>query len=79
MLDYHSMTIEQVLKELKTDLHKGLTEEQAKKRLKEDGYNELTLKRKIPTAEPIRKQRIFIDTMKDFCRSSLERVKLYAG
>ena len=79
MKDWHAMDIEQVLREVKTDLHKGLTEDEAKKRLQKDGYNEVTLKRKIPAEKPVRKQVVFIETMKDFCKSYLERVKQYAG
>lgn len=38
---WHSMDAAQVLKELDTDIHKGLTEDEAKRRLEKYGYNEL--------------------------------------
>jgi Ca2+-transporting ATPase len=38
---WHSIEPAQVLKELNTDLHKGLTEDEVKKRLEKYGYNEL--------------------------------------
>ncbi len=38
---WHSVEPAQVLKELNTDLHKGLTEGEVKRRLETYGYNEL--------------------------------------
>ncbi|MDP3297479.1 MAG: cation-translocating P-type ATPase [Thermodesulfovibrionia bacterium] len=38
---WHSMEAAEVLKELDTDLHKGLTEDVAKRRIEKYGYNEL--------------------------------------
>src|SRR4030065_2562514 len=38
---WHSMEAADVLKELDTDIHKGLAEDVAKKRLEKYGYNEL--------------------------------------
>ena len=40
-MNWHSIDAAQVLKELNTDLHKGLTEDEVKKRLEKYGYNEL--------------------------------------
>src|SRR4030043_2136862 len=44
---WHSIEAPQVLKELDTDLHKGLTEEEVKSRLEKYGYNELKKEEKI--------------------------------
>src|SRR4030066_138489 len=44
---WHSIETPQVLKELDTDLHKGLTEDEVKKRLEKYGYNELKKEEKI--------------------------------
>jgi len=44
---WHSIEPPQVLKELDTDLHKGLTEDEVKKRLEKYGYNELKKEEKI--------------------------------
>ena len=44
---WHSIEAPQVLKELDTDLHKGLTEEEVKRRLEKYGYNELKKEEKI--------------------------------
>jgi Ca2+-transporting ATPase len=44
---WHSIEAPQVLKELDTDLHKGLTEDEVKKRLEKYGYNELKKEEKI--------------------------------
>lgn len=41
MSSWHSMEVEQVVKELDTDPHKGLTEEDVKRRLEKYGANEL--------------------------------------
>jgi Ca2+-transporting ATPase len=38
---WHSIEVEQVVKELGTDPHQGLSEEEVKKRVEEYGYNEL--------------------------------------
>jgi Ca2+-transporting ATPase len=40
-MNWHSIDAVQVLRELNTDLHKGLTEDEVKKRLEKYGYNEL--------------------------------------
>jgi magnesium-transporting ATPase (P-type) len=39
--DFHKKTVEEVVKELSTNLSKGLTEAEAEKRLKEYGPNQL--------------------------------------
>jgi len=44
---WHSMETDQVLKELGTDLHAGLTKEEVKGRLEKYGYNELQKEEKI--------------------------------
>src|SRR4030066_674801 len=44
---WHSIEAAQVLKELDTDLHKGLTEDEVKKRLEKYGYNELKKEEKV--------------------------------
>ena len=47
MSNWHSMEVEQVTKELNTDPHTGLTEEEVKSRLEKYGYNELKKGKKI--------------------------------
>src|SRR3990170_3975273 len=47
MTNWHSMETEQVLKELNTDPHHGLTEDEIKRRLEKYGYNELKKEEKI--------------------------------
>jgi Ca2+-transporting ATPase len=44
MSNWHSMEIDQVLKELKTDPDQGLSNEEARSRLEKYGYNELKRK-----------------------------------
>jgi Ca2+-transporting ATPase len=44
---WHSVEPDQVLKELNTDLHKGLSEDEIKSRLEKYGYNELKKEEKI--------------------------------
>ncbi len=44
---WHSIEPVQVLKELNTDLHRGLTEEEVKSRIEKYGYNELKKEEKI--------------------------------
>ena len=44
---WHSIEPPQVLKELDTDLHQGLTEDEVKKRLEKYGYNELKKEERI--------------------------------
>ncbi len=44
MSNWHSMEVDQVLKELNTDPHQGLSVEEAQRRLKKYGYNELERK-----------------------------------
>ncbi|MEW6193031.1 MAG: cation-translocating P-type ATPase [Bacillota bacterium] len=57
---WHTMEVEQVLKELKTDLDGGLTPEEAKNRLERYGPNELReRKKKTPFM-------MFLDQFKDF-------------
>jgi Ca2+-transporting ATPase len=41
MSNWHLMEVEQVLRELNTDPHQGVSEEEARKRLGKYGYNEL--------------------------------------
>ncbi len=43
---YHSLTVEEVLRKLKTS-RDGLTQKEAKRRLKEYGYNEITKRKRI--------------------------------
>jgi len=45
--NWHSIEAAQVLKELNTDLHHGLTEDDVKRRLEKYGYNELKKEEKI--------------------------------
>ncbi len=44
---WHSIEVAQALKELNTDLHRGLTEDEVKTRLDQYGYNELKKEEKI--------------------------------
>ena len=44
---WHAIEPVQVLKELNTDIHKGLTEDEVKSRLEKYGYNELKKEEKI--------------------------------
>lgn len=44
---WHSMDAEEVLKALNTDLHRGLTEDEVKRRLERYGYNELKKEERI--------------------------------
>lgn len=44
---WHSLETEHVLKEMDTDMHRGLTGDEAKKRLEKYGYNELKKEEKI--------------------------------
>ena len=44
MSNWHSMEVDQVLKELNTDPHQGLSDEEVRSRLKKYGYNELKRK-----------------------------------
>jgi len=44
---WHSMETTQVLEELETDLHKGLSEDETKKRFEKYGYNELKKEERI--------------------------------
>lgn len=46
MTSWHSMEVDQVVKELNTDPHKGLTEEEVKSRIEKYGYNELSQEKK---------------------------------
>ena len=79
MQDYHSMPIEQVIRELRTDPKNGLTEEEAKKRLRREGHNELTLARTVASEKRVKRGRIVVDSVKSFFRSARDRVKQYAG
>ncbi|MCL4475472.1 MAG: cation-translocating P-type ATPase [Nitrospirae bacterium] len=44
---WHSMEAAQALKELDTDIHRGLTDDEVKKRLEKYGYNELKKEEKV--------------------------------
>lgn len=44
---WHSIDAEQVLKELDTDIHKGLTDDKVRGRLEEYGYNELKREERV--------------------------------
>ncbi len=46
-MNYHAKEVKEILKELKTS-EKGLTQEEAKKRLKQTGLNEISKKKKTP-------------------------------
>lgn len=41
MNEFHSLTVEGTEKQLKTDIHTGLTQSEANKRLKSDGLNNI--------------------------------------
>ncbi len=41
MSNWHSMEVDQVLKELNTNLYQGLSDEEVRNRLEKYGYNEL--------------------------------------
>ena len=41
MSNWHSMEVDQVLRELNTDPHQGLSDEEVRSRLEKYGYNEL--------------------------------------
>lgn len=45
---WHSLTIEEVVKKLKTDDSRGLTSDEALSRFKSYGRNEIAVKRKSP-------------------------------
>ena len=47
MSNWHSMEVDQILKQLNTDPQKGLTEDEVKTRLEKYGYNELKKEKKI--------------------------------
>lgn len=47
MSNWHSMEVDQVLEQLDTDPHQGLTEDEVKSRLEKYGYNELKKEKKI--------------------------------
>ncbi|MFB3885229.1 MAG: cation-transporting P-type ATPase [Thermodesulfobacteriota bacterium] len=51
MRKWHAMEIDQVLRELNTDPHHGLSDEEVQTRLKQYGYNELRKKEK-PNPRP---------------------------
>ena len=44
---WHAIEPVQVLKELNTDIHRGLTEDEVKSRLEKYGYNELKKEEKV--------------------------------
>ena len=44
---WHSVEAAQVLKELDTDIHRGLTDDEAKRRIEKYGYNELKKEEKV--------------------------------
>jgi len=46
-ISWHSMDVDDVLKELETDPHRGLNDEEIKKRIEEYGYNELKQEERI--------------------------------
>ncbi|OAF68794.1 hypothetical protein A3Q56_03462 [Intoshia linei] len=47
-IDHHKIPLEELTRRLETDVEKGLTSEEAKRRLHRDGPNELTPPKKIP-------------------------------
>jgi Ca2+-transporting ATPase len=46
MANWHSMDVEHVTRELNTNPHTGLTEDEVKSRLEKYGYNELKKEKK---------------------------------
>ncbi len=58
MKHHYQTTKEDVLKQLEVD-KKGLQEDQVKKRLEEEGYNEIADREKVPT------WKLFLETFKD--------------
>ena len=60
MSNWHSMDVDQVLKELNTDPHQGLSVEEARCRLEKYGYNEVKMKE--PKVSP---SRAFINKLKN--------------
>ena len=59
MSNWHSMEVDQVLKELNTDPHQGLSVEEARSRLKKYGFNELKQE------EPVSLFTLFINQFKN--------------
>ena len=59
-MNWFNKSVEEVSKTLNTDLEKGLSEDEAKKRQKENGYNELQEKKKKSTFAK------FLEQFKDF-------------
>lgn len=47
MPNWHSMEVDQVLRELNTDPHQGLSDEEVRKRLEKYGYNELKKEERV--------------------------------
>ncbi len=47
MSNWHAMEVDQALKELNTDPHQGLSNEEARSRLEKHGYNELKKEEKL--------------------------------
>ena len=64
MSDWHTVSIEQALKELNTDVRQGLTNAEAHRRLKLCDYNEVRIKRKEPTERQGRKESIVTNIIK---------------
>ncbi len=68
-ITWHSLSGVEVVKRLKTDVKKGLSEKEVQKRLEEEGYNLL------PKERPLSKVKIFLDQFK----SPLIYILLIAG
>jgi len=49
MSNWHSMEVDQVLKELNTNLYQGLSDEEVQNRLEKYGYNELKKEQRQPS------------------------------
>ncbi|MGB9627149.1 MAG: cation-translocating P-type ATPase [Thermodesulfobacteriota bacterium] len=60
MPNWHSMEIDQVIKELNTDPHRGLTEDEVKRPLEKYGYNELRKEEGVSAAT------LFFNQFKNF-------------
>jgi Ca2+-transporting ATPase len=60
MSNWHSMEIDQVLKELNTNLDQGLSVKEAQRRLDIYGYNELKRKQQPISSSPRRLKNILV-------------------
>ena len=58
MSNWHSMEVDQVLKELNTDPHQGLSVEEARSRLEKYGYNEVKRKEHLVSPSTLFRYRL---------------------